>query len=140
MTLKFFAGLTILLVAFVLQFLFAGSGMYLNLALATLITFAFIFNFWELLVLDLLAVLIVNWQPAPSVTLVAFFLIPLAAFVFCSFTSWQRWIGNVIAIVLGLLIFYIAAAPAAFLSHGELFLMDLIVALIVGEIELLLMQ
>ena len=140
MTLKFLSGLAILFLAFVLQFLFASSGFYYNLALATLITFALIFDFWELLALDLLAVFILNWQPAPSATLIAFALIPLAAFGFRTFTRWHGWIGNVIAIACGFLIFNIAAVPTFFPWHIWQFLIDLAVGLIVGEIELSLMQ
>ena len=138
--LKFFSALAVLLLAIFLQSFLAGVGWYFDLALATLIAFASMFDFWELLVFDLLAVFMLNWQPAPSTTLIVFALIPLAAFAFRAFTHWHGWIGTAIAIACGFLIFYIASAPTQFLGHLGLFLMDLAAGLIVGEIELSLMQ
>src|SRR5580693_6064425 len=111
-SLKFFSALAILLLALFLQFLFAGAGWHLDLALAALIAFAFILDFWELLALDLLAVFLLNWQPAPSIALLAFALIPLAVFVFHKLVRLHGWIGIPVAIFIGFLLFYIAAVPA----------------------------
>ena len=125
-----------LILAFFLQFLFAGVGWHLTLSLAALIAFAFILDFWELLVLDLLAVFIINWQPAPSIALLAFAVIPLGAFIFYKLTRWQGWIGALIAIALGFLIFYAIAAPAMFIQNLLLLAMDMVIGLAAGEIIL----
>jgi len=132
---KFFAAATILLLALFLQLFLASAGWYFNIALAALIAFTFTFDdIWELLTLDLLAVFILNWKPAPSTALLAFALIPFAAFVFRKLVHSERWIGNLIAIVFGFLIFYLAASPTQFLPHILLFLEDVLVAFIVGEV------
>jgi hypothetical protein len=134
--LKFFSGFVILILALFLQFLLASAGIHLNLALATLIAFAFIFDLWELLFFDLLAVFLLNWEPALSLPLLAFALIPLLAFAFRKLIRTELWIGNLAAILGGFLIFYLASAPASFVSNFLQFVIDLIVGLSAGELVL----
>jgi hypothetical protein len=131
--LKFFSALAILFLALFAEIVLASVGLHFSLALAVLIAFAFVIDFWELLILDLIAVFILNWQPAPSVALIAFALIPLLAFVFYKLTHWHGWTGVLVAIVVGFLIFYVAAAPGLFLHDLPGFLLDLIVGLLIGE-------
>jgi hypothetical protein len=131
--LKFFSALAILLLALLAEIVLASVGLHFTLALAALIAFAFILDFWELLILDLVAVFILNWQPAASAALIAFALVPLLAFAFYKLTHWHGWTGVLVAIVVGFLIFYIAAAPGLFLANSTSFLLDLVVGLIVGE-------
>jgi hypothetical protein len=132
--LKFFSGVAILLLALFLQLFLVSAGWYFNLALATLIAFAFDFDFWELLVFDLFTVFILNWKPAPSVALLIFALVPLAAFAFRKLVNSERWIGNLIAIFVGFLVFYLVSAPAEFLPHFAIFLADLIIGLALGQV------
>lgn len=134
--LKFFSGLAILVLALFLQFLLASAGVHFTLALAMLIVFAFVFDFWELLLFDLLAVFLLNWEPAPSITLIVFALIPIAALIFHKLIRTEIWIGSLIAIVVGFLIFYFASAPSLFLENILGFVMDLIIGLIAGELVL----
>src|ERR1700677_764893 len=133
MTLKFFSGLAILVLVLFLQIFLISSGISLNLVLAVLIAFAFVFDFWELLVFVLFSVFVFNWEPALSIMLFVFALIPLAAFVFRKFARSKRWIGSIAAIFVGFLIFYIAAAPGQFFAHIALFFMDIAVGLVAGE-------
>jgi len=133
--LRFFAGLLILLLALFAQIFFASAGIFLNSALAALIAFAFVFTFWELAVFDLLAVFVLTWQPAPSLALIVFALVPLAAFVFCKLTQWHGWTGTLIAIVVGLAVFYIAGGGTPyFFAHFGWFALDVVIAAAVGEL------
>jgi hypothetical protein len=132
---KFFSALAILLFAIFLQLFFASVGWYFNLSLAVLIAFAFALNdLWELLVADLLAVFILNWQPAPSGTLILFALIPLAAFAFRKLVRTERWIGTLTTIFFGFLTFYLLVAPAPLSYFIVPFLEDVMVAFLVGEL------
>jgi len=135
--LRFLSAFAILLLALTAQFALANAGLHLDLVLAVLITFAFTFNFWELAVFVLFSVFLLNWKSQPSDTLILFALIPLAAFAFRKLVHSEAWIGNLIAIIVGFLIFSIAPAPTLFLTNIVPFLMDLIVGLLVGEIILL---
>lgn len=138
---KFFSALCILLLAIFLQLFFASTGWYFNLALAVLITLAFVLDqFVELLLVDLVAVFILNWQPAPSGTLILFALIPLVAFAFRKLIHSEQWIGNLAAIFFGFSAFYIIAAPSFFIGHFWLFLPDVVVAMAVGELVLVVLS
>lgn len=132
MTLKLSAGLVIFFIALVLQFWFAQAGVSLNLSFAALISLAFIFGFWELIVLVLLGVFIMNWQPAASVEILIFALYPIAAHFSRGIFHWQAWIEPLIAVLVGFFILYLAAAPAAF--HLPQFLLDVAAGLIFSAI------
>jgi hypothetical protein len=134
--LKFFSTLAILLLALFIEFVLASAGLHFTLALSALIAAAFVLDFLELLILDLIAVLILNWQPAASAALIAFAFVPLAAFAFRKFTYWHGWTGVLVATVAGFFIFYIAAAPGQFINDLPSFLLDLLVGLLVGEAAL----
>jgi hypothetical protein len=134
--LRFLSGLAVLLLALALELLFASAGWYVTLALAVLIAFASIFDFWELLLFDLFAVLAINWQPAPSISIVAFALIPVAAYFFRITISSEPWIEVLAAIVVGFTIFYFISAPSNFLSDLPRFLLDVFVC--AGAAELVL--
>jgi hypothetical protein len=130
---KFLSGLAVLLLALFAEIALASVGLHFSLALAALIAFAFILDFWELLILDLVAVFILNWQPAPSAALIAFALVPVLAFAFYKLTHWHGWTGVLVAVIVGFLIFYIAAAPSLFIRNSLLFALDLVMGLLVGE-------
>lgn len=132
MRLRFILAILILLFACALQFWFASAGAFVNFILAALIAFAFFFDVWELLVLVLFAVLVVNWQPAPSVDIFVFAIIPIAAFAFHKAFRWSPWAGVPVAIVVGFLLLYLAIAPAMFLADWEPFLTDLFGGLVFG--------
>jgi len=121
-----------LILASVLQFWLAGGGIFFNLIFATLIVFAFFFDFWEMAVFVLLGVLVINWQPAVSLELFLFALIPLVIFAFHSAFKSERWIAIPVAIVLGLSVFYLAIAPRFLAGDFVTFLEDLCGSLIWG--------
>lgn len=132
MTLKLLAGLVILFIALTLQFWFASAGWYFDLSFAALISFAFIFDFWELLVLVFLAVFIVNWQPRVSLEILIFGLYPIVAHFSRGVIHWQVWIENLVAIFLGFLLLYVIVGHGSFNLH--LFLMDVAAGMVFGAL------
>lgn len=134
--LRFLAGAAILFLSLAIEFIFAFAGWHFELALAVLIAFSFVFDFWELLVFDLLAVFLLNWQPGPSIALIAFAIIPLATYASHRIIHSEAWIGNLTSIFIGFLVFYIAAAPSLFFHTIFGFLLDVAVGLVAGEMVL----
>ena len=132
---KFLSVIAVLLFSLFLQFFMISLGWHFDVVLAVLIALAFVVDdFWELFVADLLAVFILNWQPAASGTLILFAFIPLVAFAGRKLIHSEVWIGSLAAICLGFLAFYLGVAPGAFLAHFTGFVEDLVVALAVGEL------
>lgn len=140
MNFRFFTGIALVLVAFLLQFSLAAAGVFMNLFLGALIAFAFVFTFWELVALVLLAMLIVNWQPAVSPELVVFALCPFVVFFGRNHVHLQVLLKCILATCLGFLVLYAVLAGRTFISHPENFLIDLLGGLIFGSISLLLLQ
>ena len=125
MTFRVLAGLVLLLIAFALQFSLATANVYLDLSFAALITFAFVFGFWELVFFVLAAVFVINWQPAVSVEILAFALFPFVVYFLRDKFPSQPWFENFVAILLGFVVLSLVAAPAAFLSSLRIFFVDL---------------
>ncbi len=135
MTLKLFAGLFILFIGLFIQFWFASIGWHFDLSFATLISFAFIFDFWELLVLISLAVFIVNWEPSASIEILIFGLYPIAVYFSKHVVRWQLWLENLAAILLGFLLLYAAASRGAVDWHA--FAVDAASGMLFGALVLL---
>lgn len=132
--------LLILLLACAFQFWFASAGIFINFILATLIVFAFFFDIWELLVFIFFAVFVINWQPVISVDIFIFAIIPIAAFAFHKVFSWTVWAAIPVAMTVGFLLLYLVIAPAAFLTSGNRFLLDLCGAMIFGWLAFLILD
>ena len=127
----------ILLLACALQFWFASADVFVNFILATLIVFAFFFDILELLVYILFAIFVINWQPAVSVDIFVFGLLPIAAYAFHKVLSWTVWAAVPVTIVCGFILLYLAIAPISFLGNWELFLKDLFGGLVFGGLVFL---
>lgn len=106
---RFLLAAAILAIALFAQIFLASGGWYINFSLIVLLALAFMLDFFELLVLDLVAVWLLNWQPAPSFTLLAFAVIPLGAFALRRLTHTETWVGAIAGVAVGLVIFYIIA-------------------------------
>ncbi|HVO28921.1 MAG TPA: hypothetical protein VMT81_02995 [Candidatus Paceibacterota bacterium] len=132
--LRFFAGLAILILSLFAQLLAGSAGVHVNFTLATLIALAMTFGFWELFFCDLLAVFVLNWEPAASPALIAFALIPLAAYAFRKVFALEPWMAGLIAIVAGFSAFYLVAAPAAFAAGRPDLLLDVGAGILAGEV------
>ena len=113
MGLKFFAGLFILFIALFAQFWFASIGWYFDLSFAALISFALLFDLWELIALVCVAVFIVNWQPGASPEILVFGLYPIALYFSKHIVHWQLWLENLAAIALGFFLLYAVGAHGA---------------------------
>ncbi|HUC31207.1 MAG TPA: hypothetical protein VMR99_00755 [Candidatus Paceibacterota bacterium] len=132
MRLKFILAILVLLLACALQFWFAAAGVFINFILGALIVFAFYFDIWELVVFVLFAILVINWQPTPSIDIFVFAIIPIVAYGFYKIFAWTLWAGIPVAIVCGFFLLYLVIAPAAFLSDLVPFLGDILGGLIFG--------
>ncbi|MDR3581782.1 MAG: hypothetical protein P4L67_00720 [Candidatus Pacebacteria bacterium] len=126
----------ILFLACALQFWLGSAGIFVNLILAALVAFAFFFGIFEMAVFVLFAVFVVNWQPALSIEMALFVLIPLAAFAFRKFFAWSAWAGIPVMIAGGFLVLYLAVAPHTFATNLSVFVLDLVGSLIFGELVL----
>lgn len=135
--LRLITALLILVLMSGVQFWLAGGNIFSNLIFATLIVFAFFFDFWEMIFFILFGVLVINWQPAPSVEIFLFALIPLVVFALHNVIRSQKWITAPIAIICGLLIFYVVVAPHFLISNPAAFLEDLFGGLLGGGLVFL---
>lgn len=131
---KLSAGLLVLFIALALQFWLASAGVRVDLVFAALISFAYLFGFWELLLLVLLGVFIINWQPAPSVEILVFALFPLAAYFCRDLLHWRTWLENFLAIALGFLVLYLAVVPMHFLLYLNSFLLNVAAGIIFSAV------
>jgi hypothetical protein len=137
MRLRFILAILLLLLACALQFWFASAGVFINFIFASLIVFAFLFDIWELLVFVLFALFVVNWQPAASIDILLFAIIPVVAYAFHRVFAWTVWTAAPIAIICGFFLLYLSIAPMAFLGDWKLFLVDLLGGLIFGGLVFL---
>ena len=135
MRFKFLTAVIALILAIVLQ-LFLGEvlGVWTNIVLASLVTAAFFLNFLELLFLILLAVFVLNWQPAPSLEMALYAALPISTLLMHKFFPFKSWLGNLVAIFLALLIFYLAVGPRFLITSPVVFLWDLAIGLVLGSI------
>jgi hypothetical protein len=131
---SFFLSILFLLLAFGIQFLFAGSGIFVNVILATLITLASFFDLFELIVFILLAVFVINWQPAISWEVVLFAVLPIIAYGIRNISSWSAWALNLIFIFLGIIILYAVIAPARIVSNPSGLVIDLFGSMLLGQL------
>jgi hypothetical protein len=142
---KFFSGITIFIIACLLQFSLAPAGVTVDFIFAALIAFSFIFSFragefWELILFILAGVFVTNWIPAPSIALVAFVAIPIFTGVFSAVFSWEAWTGVVISLVLGFVVLYLVAAPQFIFAATPSFLIDLFTGSAFGMVVFLYMD
>jgi len=135
MTLKLLAGFMILVIALALQFWFASGGWYLDLSFAALITFAFIFDIWQFIILILVAVFIINWQPAVSGEILVFSLYPVAVHYLKYIVRWEVWVENLAAILIGSVLMYFVAGHGTI--HAPAFFIDAFSGMLFGTAVLL---
>jgi len=137
---KFLTSLFIVILAFLLQ---VKLGVLLDLqpslVLASLITISFFVGFLELAFLVLLSILILNWQPAISLEISIYLILPLALFFFRKVIfPLESWVSNFLYILVGLLIFYLASNFSLIIEDFRLLfgdfviLKDLIVSMLFG--------
>lgn len=143
--LKFFSGLTIFIIACILQFSFMPSGVIINFIFATLIAFSFVFSSrggepLVFLFFVLAGVFLMNWMPAPSIALAAFAAIPVLTYIFSAMSLWEPWTGVVISLLFGFTVFYLIAAPRFILISTPPFLTDLFIGSAFGLIVFLCMD
>ena len=134
MKLRTILAFLVLIFACVIQSWFFLVGIFTNIILATLIAFAFFFDLEELLIFILFAVFIINWQPAVSVEVGMFVVIPIAAYMGQRFFALITWVALPAAIIAGFLLFYLAVAPGILITNWQGFFVDLFGGLVFGNL------
>lgn len=133
---KFFLAIILLCITLFVQIFLASAGWYFDITLAALITLASVLDLGELIICDLLLILVLNWEPNPSLSLFVFACLPVAAWLFQKVAHWHGWISNLIAIAGGIVLFYAISAPLFIIYSPLRFLLDLAVAMVAGELLL----
>lgn len=130
---RFLGSFLVLILAIILQ-LYAGdsSGIWINFALAALITATFFLDLLEVIFLIAFAVLVLNWQPTPSWELAVFSGVPLLVFAAKKLLPLQPWLSNLAMIFLGVILFYLLIDFRFVFQHFGVFAIDLAVVLIFG--------
>ena len=128
--------LLVLFLACGFQFYLGSGGVFINFILATLIAFAFFFEWLELAVFVLFAVFVVNWEPSVSPAIVIFAAVPFAAYAFRKLFAWAPWAGVPVATILSFAIFYLAVAPHMIVAALPSVLLDVVGSLVFGELVL----
>lgn len=133
MLFRFLGVLLVLILALFLQIFFGDlTGIWINFALAALITATFFLDFLAVVFLTLLAVLVLNWQPAISWELLVFSGIPLVTFPLKKLLPFQPWLNNLILVFSGLCLFYLLVDFRFIFQHSKFFAVDLALALLFG--------
>ena len=133
---KYLSAGLVLILAVMLQLWFAPAGIRGDFAIATLIVFSFLFEFWELVIFILRGVLFLNSSPYPDIAMVMLALIPLIIYFLRRRFPLDPWVGAGAGIVLGTIVFYAVTAPsAAFHAVGPLSI-DILACVLFGELML----
>jgi hypothetical protein len=133
---KHLLAILVFILALMLQLWFAPAGMRGDFVLATLVVFAFLFAFWELVIFILLGIFLLNSSPYFNLAMLMLAVIPLLIYVIRRRFPLDRWFGTAFGIVVSIPIFYAVTAPvAAFHMIGFLSL-DILACVIFGELLL----
>lgn len=104
------------------------SSLYPNFTLAALLALAFFLDFSELGFLVIVSALILNWRPGLSPEILILISLPITASILRKFLPAQAWLNFILALVLGLLIFYSAAGFQSLVKNFNLFFIDLTIS------------
>lgn len=130
---KLIAAVSILTIALILQIALGWIfDIKINFSLATLIASSFFLSFLELVFLVFFAAFFLNWQPALSLDIAVFALIPLAAHFIRDMFPWQPWVSNLIFIVAGTILSYIIFGISVLTVVPEVFARDILGSVIFG--------
>jgi hypothetical protein len=133
---KHIFALLVFILALMLQLWLAPAGMRGDFVLTTLIVFAFIFTFWELVVFALFGAFFLNTSPYLGWSVLMLILIPLLAYIARNRFPLDRWFGVLFGIVIGIPLFYAITAPVAALHAIGFLLVDILACVIFGELIL----
>ena len=111
-----------------------ASGLWINFALAALITAAFFVTVLELAPLVLFSIFALSWQPAFSFELLIFGLLPFAVSLARRLFPFEPWITNFLSLCASLFIFNLAFGTDLFFVEPHVFIWDFVASLIFGGI------
>lgn len=133
MPIRTIAAALILFIGIIFQIIIGETfGMWINFSLAALAATAFFLSFAELMILVLVTVFLLNWQPAPSFEILFFAGFPLAAFALRRVSHFQPWIFNLFLIFAGIVAMYAIFGPGVIFVKPILFFSDLFGSILFG--------
>ena len=133
---KHLLAVLVFILALMLQLWFAPAGMRGDFVLTTLVVFAFLFAFWELIIFILLGMFLLNSVPYFSFAMFMLAVIPLLVYIVRRRFPLDRSFGIALGVAVGILIFYAVTAPAAAVHMIGFLLFDILVCIIFGELVL----
>jgi len=133
---KYISVALVFILALMLELWFAPGGMRGDFVIATLIVFAFLLEFWELVVFILFGIFLLNSSFHPDVAMLLLALVPLATYAARRRYSLNPWLGVPVGIILGIAVFYAVVAPAMAFHTAGFLLVDIIVCVLFGELIL----
>jgi hypothetical protein len=128
------AAVLIFVLALCIQFSLGAAGVWLDLALTTLIVFAFFFEWTTLAVFVLFAVFLLDPERGFDPAFILFAILPFAAYAFRKLLALTPWAGVPLAISTGFLLWYLILAPSLFARALPLVVFDIAGMLVFGEI------
>jgi hypothetical protein len=129
---KHLSATLVLILAVMLQLWFAPAGMRGDFVLATLIVFAFLFSFWELIAFVLFGIFLLDLSPYSVPTMLMLALVPLALYFVRRRFPLDPWSGAAAGIALGIAVFYAVTAPVAALHAAGFLALDILVCILFG--------
>jgi hypothetical protein len=107
-----------------------------DFVLATLVVFAFLFEFWELTAFILLGIFLLGSSPHPDATVLMFVVVPLAVYFARRRFSLEPWLGAAAGIAAGIAVFYAVTAPVPAFHAAAFLLLDILACILFGELVL----
>ena len=107
-----------------------------DFVLATLIVFAFLFDFWELSVFVLAGFFILNLSFYSVVAMIFFAGLPFAIYFLRKRFPMNPWLGSAVGIAGGIVVFYIATAPFSAFQNAGYVLIDVLACIVFDELML----
>jgi hypothetical protein len=133
---KYLSAVLVFILAVMLQLWFAPAGMRGDFVLATLIVFAFLFEFWELAVFILLGIFLLNVASYSEFAMLMLVLVPLAVYFLRRRFTLDLWLGVPAGILCGIIVFYAVIAPIAAFHAAGFLVLDILACVLFGELVL----
>ena len=99
---------------------------------SALIASAFFLNLFEFLISTLLAVFMLNWQPAFSYEMTFFAALPFAVYFLRDALPYERWLSNLLFIFAAVLFMYLLFGPGIIVAATPIFIGELLAVALFG--------
>ncbi|OGY99466.1 MAG: hypothetical protein A2945_01250 [Candidatus Liptonbacteria bacterium RIFCSPLOWO2_01_FULL_52_25] len=126
MSYKFIVALLAVALGAFLQVVVGNAlGIWVNFALAALITTSFFVGVVELVALILLSIFVLSWQPAPSFEILVFGALPFVVFFIHKRFPFEPWLMSGISILVGVLALSLVFGGSLLWNEPSIFLWDI---------------